>query len=142
MAQSAHTGADRSTNLNDSPMMKHLLDSLEAGKDIGHYGRLTFVMVAQYFMDDDAMVRLLTKEPDVSEEDARMLVAEVHGHGYNPPKDSTIRGWQREQDFPICPDNSDPNACNVYEQLQFPDRVYDDIGHYWEHRVDGDDDRR
>jgi hypothetical protein len=41
-----HEVADtRSDNLRDSPMMAHLLDALEAGQDVGHYGRLTFVMV-------------------------------------------------------------------------------------------------
>jgi hypothetical protein len=31
--------------LRRSPMMAHLLDALEKGTDIGHYGRLTFVTV-------------------------------------------------------------------------------------------------
>ena len=29
--------------------MAHLLDSLNDGKDIGHYGRLVFAMVARHF---------------------------------------------------------------------------------------------
>lgn len=140
MADSDRNGKDngngRSTNLTDSPMMKHLMDALKEGKDIGHYGRLTFVMVAQYFMDKDEMVKLLTREPDVAEDDARALVAEVEGHGYNPPKGNTIREWQSQQNFPICPDADDPNACNVYEHLQFPDKVYDNIGHFWEQKVE------
>ena len=37
---------------NDS-MMAHLLDSLGQGKDIGHYGRLVFAMVARHFMPHD-----------------------------------------------------------------------------------------
>jgi hypothetical protein len=39
-------------------MMAHLLDALEAGTDIGHYGRLTFAMVARHFMSEDMLVRL------------------------------------------------------------------------------------
>ncbi len=128
--------ANRSQNVTDSPMMKHLIDALEGGKDIGHYGRLTFVMVAQYFMDDDHMIKLLTKEPGVSETDARALVMEVKAHGYNPPKRNTILQWQSEQDFPICPNSDDPNTCNVYDELQFPDKVYDQIGQFWEHQAE------
>lgn len=131
----------RSENLNDSPMMKHLIDGLEAGKDIGHYGRLTFVMVAQYFMDDDQMVELLTKAPDVDETEARAMVMEVKAHGYNPPKRNTILQWQSEQDFPICPNSDDPNACNVYDELQFPDKVYDQIGQFWERQAEAQESR-
>ena len=43
--------------LRKDSMMAHLLDSLEAGKDIGHYGRLVFAMVARHFrsfgLDDE-----------------------------------------------------------------------------------------
>lgn len=130
------TQTERSTTMTDSPMMKHLLDALEDGQDIGHYGRLTFVMVAQYFMDDDRIVKLLAKNPDVSEDEAKAMVAEVKGHGYNPPKRDKILEWQKEQDFTICPQSDDPDACNVYEQLKFPDHVYEHIGHYWEQKVD------
>jgi len=35
--------------LRRNDMMSHLLDALESGEDIGHYGRLVFAMVAQYF---------------------------------------------------------------------------------------------
>ncbi|MDQ2740925.1 MAG: hypothetical protein M3Z66_01280 [Chloroflexota bacterium] len=126
----------RSDTLTDSPLMKHLIEALEQGTDIGHYGRLTFVMVAQYFMSADEMLALLTKEPDVSETDARALVMEVKAHGYNPPKRNTILHWQQEQDFPICPSGDDPNSCNVYDELQFPQQVYDQIGRFWEDRAE------
>lgn len=128
--------AGQSTDLTASPMMRHLLESLQQGKDIGHYGRLTFVMVARYFMDEKQLVQLLTKNPGVSEEDARQMVAEVIGHGYNPPQRGTILKWQQRQDFPICPNAQDPDACDVYRQLQFPDQVYDNIGHFWEEKVE------
>lgn len=35
--------------LRQEPMMEHLLSSLKEGKDIGHYGRLVFVMVARHW---------------------------------------------------------------------------------------------
>jgi len=38
-------------DLRQSPMMSHLLDALDKGEDIGHYGRLTFAMVAHHFLD-------------------------------------------------------------------------------------------
>ncbi|CAM4015536.1 hypothetical protein G4177_05800 [Corallococcus sp. ZKHCc1 1396] len=38
-------------DLRANGMMSHLLTSLEAGEDIGHYGRLLFAMVARHFQD-------------------------------------------------------------------------------------------
>src|SRR6266699_5116869 len=80
----------RSENLRDSPMMAHLLDALEAGTDIGHYGRLTFVMVARHFLEEDEMVKLLSKQSDFGETEARSLIQQVKGHDYNPPKRERI----------------------------------------------------
>jgi hypothetical protein len=34
-------------DLQQSPMMNHMLEALDRGEDIGHFGRLTFVMVAR-----------------------------------------------------------------------------------------------
>jgi DNA primase large subunit len=134
--------ASRGTELRDSPMMAHLLDALEEGTDIGHYGRLTFVMVARHFMPEDEIVELLAKQPDQSEEEAKTLYKQVEGHDYNPPKRERILEWQSLQDFPICPDSDDPSSCNVYSELRFPDGIYENIGQYWEEKADtGDDDR-
>jgi len=134
MAQNDQTGQrGQSDNLDDSPMMRHLMEALKKGEDIGHYGRLTFVMVAQYFMDKDEMISLLAKQPE-GDHDAKALVAEVTARGYNPPKRERILQWQQEQDFTICPNSDDPSACNVYAELRFPDAVYDNIGEYWEEK--------
>jgi hypothetical protein len=54
--------------LRKDSMMAHLLDSLEAGKDIGHYGRLVFAMVARHFLPEDEVVGWLTRDKDFSEE--------------------------------------------------------------------------
>jgi hypothetical protein len=124
----------RSENLRDSAMMAHLLDALERGTDVGHYGRLVFTMVGRYFMPDEELVTLLAKQPDMDENDAQALVAEVKGHDYNPPKRGKILEWQKEQDFPLCPNADDPDSCNVYEELRFPDEVYERIGQYWEQK--------
>ncbi|MBA3423883.1 MAG: hypothetical protein H0U04_04930, partial [Rubrobacter sp.] len=45
-------------NLRQSPMMVHMLDALDNGEDIGHYGRLTFAMIARYFVEDEELVSL------------------------------------------------------------------------------------
>jgi hypothetical protein len=118
-------------DLRNNDMMAHLLDALEQGQDIGHYGRLVFAMVAQYFLDDEQIVRLLTKDRDFSEEQARGLVEQVRSRGYNPPRRERILQWQKEQQFPICP-SQDPDACNVYRNLAFPEEVFRDISHYHE----------
>ena len=126
----------RSTDLRDSDMMRNLLDNLESGTDIGHYGRLVLVMVARHFVDDDEMAGLLARQPDMDEESARELIAQVKGHDYNPPKREKILAWQKEQEFPIIPNPEDPDSGNVYRDLKFPDHIYENIGEYWEDRVE------
>jgi hypothetical protein len=140
MSQSQHTrgattpvaGAEPGDNLRDSPMMAHLLDALEAGTDIGHYGRLTFAIVARHFMDEDKLVRLLAKQPDQDADKARALVLQVKGKDYNPPKRERILEWQAQQDFPICPTPDDPASCNLYRELRLPQGIYDHIDEFWE----------
>lgn len=125
------TGDYRSDNLRDSEMMAHLLDSLNTGTDIGHYGRLVFVMVSRYFINEDEIVELLKKQPGMSEEEARALVLQVNQKDYNPPKRDRILEWQSMQDFQICPNPEDPSGCNVYKDLKFPQEIYDRIGEFW-----------
>ncbi len=121
-------------DLRQSPMMSHLLDALDQGEDIGHYGRLTFAMVAHHFLDSDELVELLSKDGDTDEQQARALAQQVEQKGYNPPRREGILEWQGQQDFPICPNPDDPDACNVYNELQFPDDVYQDIQEYQERK--------
>lgn len=128
----------RSTNLRDSAMMAHLQDALENGEDIGEYGRLTFVIVARHFMSDDEMVKLLMKQPDVDETDIRARILQVKERDYNPPKRERILQWMEKQEFPICPNPEDPNGCNVYRDLQFPDNIYANIEDFWEERAEAD----
>ncbi len=118
--------------LKKSDMMEHLLCSLEEGKDIGHYGRLTVVMVGQAFLSEDELVELLTQDPDCNEEKARSLIEEVEARGYNPPKRQRIMDWMSKQEFPICPNPDDAQACNVYRDVEFPKRVYDKIHAYYD----------
>jgi DNA primase large subunit len=118
-----------------SPMMSHLLDALERGEDIGHYGRLTFAMVARHFMDTEDLVRLLTQGGDTDERKARALVKQVEDHDYNPPRRERILKWQAKQGFPICPNPDDPDACNVYKELDLLERVFEHIEEYREQQV-------
>jgi hypothetical protein len=124
--------------LRRSPMMAHLLDALEDGTDIGHYGRLVFAMVARYFMDDDEIVALLAQQPEMDEEEARARLMQVKARGYNPPKRERILAWQEQQEFPICPTPDDPAGCNVYNELEFPEEVYDNIDEFWEERAEAE----
>lgn len=121
-------------DLRKNDMMAHLLDALEQGKDIGHYGRLVFTMVAQYFLDDEQIVNLLKQDQDFSEEQARGLVEQVRSRGYNPPRRERIIQWQKEQKFPICP-SDDPDACNVYRNLKLPEEIFRDISQYHEEKA-------
>ena len=120
------------SDLRKSDIMAHLLDALEAGTDIGHYGRLVFVMVAHHSCSDDEVVRALASDPSFSEADAVSLVNQVRTRGYSPPRRERILEWQARQDFPICPNPGDPRACNVYRDLEFPRDVYEDIQEFYE----------
>lgn len=124
--------------LRQSPMMAHLLDALEAGTDIGHYGRLTFVMVARHFLEVDDMVALLVNQPEMDEKAARMLILQVQERDYNPPQRQKVLEWQAQQEFPICPTPDDPNGCNVYRDLQFPEGVYEHVEHFYEERAEAE----
>src|SRR5262245_64059396 len=84
----------RAQNRRDSPLMAHLLDALEAGTDIGHYGRLSFVMIARHFLDDQEIVRLISGQPEYDEAQANALLRQVAAHDYNPPTRERILEWQ------------------------------------------------
>ncbi len=90
-------------DLKQSPMMNHLLEALENGEDIGHYGRLTFAMIARYFVENEESVGLLARGTDADEQAVRALVQQVEEKNYNPPRREKVLGWQKEQDFQICP---------------------------------------
>lgn len=121
-------------DLKQSPMMAHLMSSMEHGQDIGHYGRLTFIMVGRHFLSDEELTEFLTKDPDCDNEKAHGLIQQVKARGYNPPKPERILQWMDQQEFPIC-NNEDGNAeaCNVYKSLNFPPEVYEKISSYYEH---------
>ena len=125
-------------DLRQSPMMNYLLDALDNGEDIGHYGRLTFAMVAHHFLERDELADWLARDGDTDEQQARALAQQVEERGYNPPRRERILEWQEQQDFPICPNPEDPDACNVYNELQFPNGVYQDIQEYQEKRQTAD----
>jgi hypothetical protein len=115
-------------------MMAHMLDALNNGEDIGHYGRLVFAMIGRHFVSDDELVGLLTKDHDADEQEIRAMVQQVEDKGYSPPRREKILEFQNQQDFQICPNPDDPDACNVYNELQFPDEVYESIQQYQEKR--------
>ncbi|WP_119321375.1 hypothetical protein [Capsulimonas corticalis] len=121
--------------LRKSDVMAHLLDSLDAGKDIGHYGRLVFAMVAWRFLPEDDVVRLLQQDNDFNEADARALYLQVKSHDYSPPKREKLLDYQAKQDFPIIPNPDDPDSGNLYRDLQFPDQVYEHISEYYEEKA-------
>jgi len=110
--------------LRKNPMMAHLLDALDAGKDIEKYGRLVFTKVARQFLSMEEVIEWLQKNPNFSEEEARALYFQVGDDKFLPPTLHEIRDWQRHQNFPICPDLDDPKECDPYQNLHFPDGIY------------------
>jgi hypothetical protein len=125
-------------DLRQSPMMGHMLDALDNGEDIGHYGRLVFAMIGRHFVSEAELVELLTKDHDTNEREIRAMVQQVQEKGYSPPRREKILEYQSQQDFPICPNPDDPDACNPYQELQFPDEVYESIQEYREEQQTSD----
>jgi len=121
-------------DLRKNGMMAHLLDALDRGQDIGHYGRLVFAMVARHFLSEPELLAELQKNPGISEDQARALYRQVQGKDYNPPRRERVLEWQKQQDFPICPNPDDPDACNVYKDLRFPPDIYEHISEYHEQK--------
>ena len=117
--------------LQSDPMMAHLIASLDRGQDIGHYGRLVFVMIARHFLSEEQVLEHLKKDPSLDEEQARSLLAQVQARDYNPPKRERILDWMSRQNFPICPAPEDPSQCNVYRNLNFPKEIYEKIQHFY-----------
>ena len=122
--------------LRANAMMAHLIDALEAEQDIGHYGRLVFAMIARHFLEEEELVQLLCKNPNIHENQVRVLLRQVESRDYNPPRPERIREWQTQQDFPICPNSEDPDGCNVYRDLKFPHHIYENIQHYQEKKAE------
>jgi hypothetical protein len=125
-------------DLRQSPMMGHMLDALDNGEDIGHYGRLVFAMIGRHFVSEAELVELLTKGHDTNEREIRAMVQQVQEKGYSPPRREKILEYQSQQDFPICPNPDDPDACNPYQELRFPDEVYGSIQEYREEQQTSD----
>jgi DNA primase large subunit len=125
-------------DLKQSQMMNHMVEALENGEDIGHYGRLTFAMVGVYFANDDELVQVMSKDEDADEREVRAMVQQVREKGYNPPNREKILEWQSKQDVQICPNPDDPDACNVYTELDIPQGVLEDIQEYQEKRQTSD----
>jgi uncharacterized protein YozE (UPF0346 family) len=123
-------------DLKKDEMMTHLIGSLEGGQDIGHYGRLVFAMIARHFISEEEVIQYLMKDKDGSEEKARGLLEQVKARNYNPPKKERILEWMSQQRFPICNEPDNPDACNVYRNLQFPEQVYQRISEYYEQRAE------
>lgn len=113
--------------LRRSPTMRYLLDALNDGKDIGHYGRLTFAMAAHKFLAKEELAKVLLKGKGADEQEIHALVQQVEDRDYNPPSRQRILEWQAHQDFKICPNEDDPNACNLYQELDLPDEVFENI---------------
>jgi hypothetical protein len=137
-AQTSEIGdsrTDRIADLRNDPMMAHLIDALDQGTDIGHYGRLVFAMVASKFLPADQVVGWLTKDRDFTVQQAEVMIRQVENRDYNPPRRERILQWQSEQEFPIIPDTHDPDCGNVYKSLKFPNDVYEDIENYQEEKA-------
>jgi hypothetical protein len=122
-------------DLRKSPTMSHVLDALDRGEDIGHYGRLVFAMVGRHFLDNDELVALLTKDEDADEREIRSMVQQVEERNYSPPRREKILEYQSQQDFDIIPNPDDPDAGNLYQELDFPNGVYESIQEYREEKA-------
>lgn len=69
-------------------------------------------------------------DKDFTEEEARSLYQQVKSKEYSPPSRDSLLEWQSEQDFQMVLDPEDPDAGNVYQDLTFPEKVYESISSY------------
>lgn len=116
--------------LRKDTMMNHLLNALDNGEDIGHYGRLVFVLGARHFLDEDELTGWMTKDKDCDEVKAHTLIRQVEQRNYNPPRRERVMEWMQRQGFPICPNPEDPDSCNLYKSFEFPHEVYEHAASY------------
>src|SRR5690349_6017003 len=123
-------------DLQQSPTMARLLDALKKGTDVGHYGQFTFTTVARHFMKEDEIIRLLAKQPDMDETKAGALLTHVIERDYNPPHRERILQHQSPEGFQIIERPHDPDCGNLYRELQFPERVYEDINEYYAEKAE------
>ena len=78
-------------DLRRNGMMSHLLDALEQGQSIGHYGRLVFAMVSRHFVCMDFTPLLVSFIEQVwSVESGRCAVLHTMARGIRQPN-STAR---------------------------------------------------
>lgn len=122
--------------LRKNDMIAHLMDALSREEDIGHYGRLVFVMVARHFLSEREVLKQLQLDPNLGEEKARALIEQVVTKAYSPSSREKVLEFQKQQQFPICPNPKDPDACNVYKDLKFPPEVYESITEYHEEKAE------
>jgi hypothetical protein len=115
-----------------SPTVAHWLAALESGRDIGHFGRLAFAIVARYFLAADQLVALLASQPKYDGPRARQLLLRVRERGYAPPSRPRLIEWQARQTFPLLPSCEDPTVGNLYRELPLPDSVFGQIEEFWE----------
>jgi hypothetical protein len=115
--------------------MARLLEAMQTGQDVGHYGRLVFAMVGRHFLEEEELVNLLASSRGFDEHQARGLLEQCRQRDYNPPRPEKIRQWQAQQAFQICP-SDDPDACNVYRNLTFPQGTYENINDYYEQKAE------
>lgn len=127
--QSTTAGLER---LRASPTVAHWLAALEAGQDIGHFGRLAFAIVARHFLADEAILSLLAGQPHHDAARAAKLLERVREQGYAPPSRLRLFQWQARQRFPLLPDPANLTSGNLYRELEFPDAVYGQIEEFWE----------
>ena len=122
--------AEGVATLRKDAMMAHLMDALNGGTDIGHYGRFVFATIGRHFLSDGDLVTLLARDDDFDEAAATRLVHDVQSRNYSPPRREKILEFQAKQDFAIIPNPDDPDSGNVYRDLTFPEKVYDHISEY------------
>jgi hypothetical protein len=121
--------------LRSDEMMNHLFSALEAGQDIGHYGRLVFIIGARHFLDNEQLIDWITRDKDCGVEKAKALIQQVEQRNYNPPRRERVMEWMNRQGFPICPNPDDPDSCNLYKSLEFPHEVYEHAAEYREQKA-------
>ncbi len=101
-------------------MMDYMPDALD--EDVGHYGRLDFVMDARHFVDNEEIVGLLAKHHDANEQEIRVMAQQVEEKGYSPPRRDKVLELAGAARFSNQPEPRRPGRLQRLRHAELPRR--------------------
>ena len=121
-------------DLKRNPMMRRIIQTMESGQDVGHYGRFIFTVVASYFIGEKEITDLLKRQPEIEDsEEALGFYLQVASARYVMPTSARIRAWDKSEEqknFPLII-QGDRNSGNLYREIPLPQQALVSVRSYW-----------